>query len=149
MVYLQNHDQVGNRAQGDRFHQQASPDLQAAAAPLYLLSAFTPMLFMGEEWATTSPFPFFSDHAGDLGQAVSEGRRREFAAMAWQGEVPDPQSPQTRTRAVLDWQHRDQPEHARMFEWYRTLIALRRSEPGVMDAALGSVEVQIVDVDTV
>ncbi|MGQ4536720.1 malto-oligosyltrehalose trehalohydrolase [Dermabacteraceae bacterium P13264] len=122
---LQNHDQVGNRAAGDRIHHTISPLAQRAAAALYLLSPFTPMLFMGEEWACSSPFAFFTDHDAQLGPLVSAGRREEFARMGWGDEVPDPQSVQTALDSRLDWDELTAPKHADMFAWYRELISLR------------------------
>ncbi|MGQ4496562.1 DUF3459 domain-containing protein, partial [Dermabacteraceae bacterium P13101] len=122
---LQNHDQVGNRAAGDRIHHTISPLAQRAAAALYLLSPFTPMLFMGEEWACSSPFAFFTDHDAQLGPLVSAGRREEFARMGWGDEVPDPQSVQTALDSRLDWDELTAPKHADMFSWYRELISLR------------------------
>ena len=149
VAFLQDHDQVGNRAVGDRFAQHAGPDAQAAAAALYLLSACTPMLFMGEEWAASSPFPFFSDLGPELGPLLSRARSREFAAMGWDREPPDPQAPATFASAVLDWNERCLGGHARMLEWYRTLIGLRRIHPEFRDPRLDRVGVEIVDPDTV
>lgn len=149
VAFLQNHDQVGNRATGDRIEETITPAEQAAAAALYLLSAYTPMVFMGEEWAATSPFPYFSQLGDELGPLVTEGRRREFSQMEWDGEVPDPQSEATFLSAVLPWDERDEPAHARMLAWYRTLLALRRDLPGAGDPGLRSTSVDVLDDDTV
>ncbi len=149
VVFLQNHDQVGNRAVGDRFAQHASLDLQAAGAALYLLSPFTPMLFQGEEWAASTPFPYFSHLGPDLGPHVTEGRAREFEAMGWDAETPDPQARATWRSAVLSWGERGLAPHARMLAWYRRLIALRHDLPDVRDPSLHSVDVTVVDDDTV
>lgn len=155
VVCLQNHDQVGNRAVGDRFSQLAGlPEdarlgRQAAAAALYLLSPFTPLIFMGEEWAASTPFPFFSDLGPELGPLVTQGRRREFERMGWNGPVPDPQSPATRESAVLRWEEVSREPHARMLAWYRGLLALRREHPEFRDGALTSVAVEVLDEDTV
>lgn len=149
VVFLQNHDQVGNRALGDRFDRHASPDLQAAAAALYLLSPYTPMLFQGEEWAASTPFPYFSDLGPDLAPHVTAGRAREFAAMGWSDPTPDPQDRETWRSAVLPWQELGESPHAEMLAWYRRLIALRAERPELRDAALSSVDVRVVDADTV
>jgi len=129
--YAQTHDQVGNRATGDRL-----PAAQlGVAAALVLTSPFTPMLFMGEEWGATTPWQFFTDHDDpELAAAITRGRRREFAAHGWsEEEVPDPQDPATRNRSVLDWAEPDKPEHRELLDWYRALIALRRAEPELAD----------------
>lgn len=148
VVFLQNHDQVGNRATGDRFHMHAGLGSQAAAAALYLLSPFTPMIFMGEEWAASSPFPFFSDLGPELGPRVTKGRAREFAAMGWDQPTPDPQSEETFRSAKLNWDELDEGHHARMLEWYRMLLRMRRENLELRDPDLRSVEVQIIDDDT-
>ena len=128
VVFDSDHDQVGNRATGDRPAASLSDDLLAAEAALILLSPFTPMLFMGEEWGTRRPFQFFTDHSEtELAQAVTQGRRDEFASFGWDAdEVPDPQDSSTVTASVLDWSEPLQPIHARMLSWYQDLIALRR-----------------------
>jgi len=127
--YLQTHDQVGNRALGERISALAGPGRQAAAAAVYLLWAGTPMIFMGEEWAASSPWQFFTAFTDpDLARAVSEGRRREFAGHGWAGEeVPDPQDPTTRDRSVLPWSEVEEPGHARMLRWYAALARIRRA----------------------
>jgi maltooligosyltrehalose trehalohydrolase len=135
--YAQTHDQIGNRAVGDRL---TVPQLAAAAA-LVLTSPFTPMLFMGEEWGATTPWQFFTDHQDpELGSAITRGRRREFADHGWAAQdVPDPQDPATRDRSCLDWAEPGKPEHRELLEWYRALIALRRSEPALTDPQLDAV----------
>ena len=143
VAYLQTHDQVGNRAIGDRIGASLTPRQQAIGAALYLLSAFTPMVFMGEEWAASTPWQFFTDFEDtDLGQAVSEGRRAEFASHGWSAEdVPDPQASSTRDASVLQWVELSDPQHAEMLRWYRELIALRRTEPDLASGDLTAVEV--------
>ena len=132
VTFTQNHDQIGNRAVGDRPEATLAPGTIAAGAALLLLAPFTPLLFMGQEWAASTPFLFFSDHGEDIGPYVSEGRRAEFASHGWfdtlagTPEIPDPQSPDTFAMSVLDWSELTRPEHARMLAWYRDLIALRR-----------------------
>ncbi|MFJ2822756.1 malto-oligosyltrehalose trehalohydrolase [Streptomyces toxytricini] len=141
--YAQTHDQVGNRAQGDRLAASVSPGLLACAAALVLAGPFVPMLFMGEEWGAGTPWQYFTDHPDpDLARAVREGRRREFAAHGWRPEeVPDPQDPATRERSCLDWAEPEREPHARLLEWYRTLVALRRTHPDLRDPDLAAVRV--------
>jgi len=141
--YLQTHDQVGNRATGDRIGATVTPGQQAIGAALYLTSAFTPMVFMGEEWAASTPWQFFTDFADpELAEAVRSGRRAEFASHGWAAaDVPDPQDHATRERSVLDWDEMSQAEHARMLSWYASLIAVRRSEPELTDDRLDAVTV--------
>jgi maltooligosyltrehalose trehalohydrolase len=142
--YLQDHDQVGNRAVGDRISATVSPGRQAAGAALYLTSPFTPMIFMGEEWAASTPWQFFTDFPDpDLGAAVRNGRRSEFAEHGWDAEdVPDPQDRSTREASVLDWAEPGKDAHARMLGWYRDLVALRRAEPDLQDDDLRRVSVE-------
>jgi len=149
VAFLQNHDQVGNRALGDRFAAHASPDMQAAAAALYLLGPFTPMLFMGEEWAASTPFPYFSHLGPDLGPYVTQGRAREFAATGWSSPTPDPQAVETWRSAVLRWEELGEAPHARMLAWYRGLLELRRSVPALASPGLSGTRVDLVDDDTV
>ncbi|MER6367585.1 malto-oligosyltrehalose trehalohydrolase [Streptomyces mirabilis] len=145
--YSQTHDQIGNRAQGDRLSASLSPGLLACAAALTLTGPFTPMLFMGEEWAAGTPWQFFTDHTDpELAQAVRRGRRREFAAHGWAEEdVPDPQDPATRDRSCLDWSEPEKALHARVLAWYRDLIALRRHQPDLADPDLAAVKVAYDD----
>ncbi|MCX4765712.1 malto-oligosyltrehalose trehalohydrolase [Streptomyces sp. NBC_01275] len=141
--YSQTHDQVGNRAQGDRLAASLSPGLLACAATLTLTSPFTPMLFMGEEWAAGTPWQYFTDHTDpELAEAVRRGRRREFAAHGWAEEdVPDPQDPATRERSCLDWSEPQREPHARVLAWYRELIALRRRLADLTDPDLADTKV--------
>ncbi|MFJ8026977.1 malto-oligosyltrehalose trehalohydrolase [Streptomyces sp. NPDC096311] len=145
--YSQTHDQIGNRAQGDRLSASLSPGLLACAAALTLTGPFTPMLFMGEEWAAGTPWQFFTDHTDpELAEAVRRGRRREFAAHGWAEEdVPDPQDPATRNRSRLDWSEPEKAPHARVLAWYRDLIALRRRQPDLADPDLAAVKVAYDD----
>lgn len=137
--YVQNHDQVGNRAVGDRISHIAGLDRAKIAAAIVLLSPFVPMIFQGEEWACSSPFQYFVDHEPDMAKLVSEGRRREFAAFGWKPEsIPDPQSPQTFAQSKLNWSERGQLPHAAMLEWYRKLIALRRTTPSLNNGEQGN-----------
>ena len=129
---IQNHDQVGNRAVGDRLHHTASLDVWRAASALLLLAPQTPLIFMGQEWAATAPFQYFTDHHDALGRLVSEGRRNEFRDFpSFHGEavdVPDPQAEDTHARSVLDWSERSRQPHAGILNLYRRLLKLRRSE---------------------
>ncbi|MET8202508.1 malto-oligosyltrehalose trehalohydrolase [Micromonospora taraxaci] len=144
VAYLQNHDQIGNRATGDRISASLSPSLLRVGAVLLLTAPFTPMLFMGEEWAASTPWQFFTSHPEpELASAVRTGRRREFASHGWpEGDVPDPQDPETFTRSRLDWAELDKPEHASMLSFYQRLIGLRRSVPDLSDPRMHSVSVQ-------
>jgi maltooligosyltrehalose trehalohydrolase len=129
--YIENHDQVGNRAQGDRISQIAGFERAKIAAALVLTSPFIPMLFQGEEWAASSPFQYFADHDDpEMARAVSEGRKKEFSAFGWNpDEIPDPEDPATFRRSRLHWAEQAEPLHAQMLAWYRELIRLRRSTP--------------------
>jgi maltooligosyltrehalose trehalohydrolase len=125
---MQNHDQVGNRARGERSSHLLSVGRLKIAAALVLMPPYVPLLFQGEEWGATAPFQYFTQHEDpDLARAVSEGRRREFAAFGWQPEdVPDPQAPETFLHSRLDWTEIAREPHASLLAWHRDLIALRR-----------------------
>lgn len=142
--FLQNHDQIGNRALGDRLEANASPLTIEAALALMLLAPMTPMLFMGEEWGSKTPFPFFCDFHGDLATAVREGRRREYAwAYARYGdEVPDPLEPATFQSAVLDWQSIHSPSGQRRLSLVQRLLKARRQEvvPRLAGASFGDAQ---------
>lgn len=135
VTFVQDHDQIGNRAAGDRLSQSLDEGGLAIGAVLTLLAPFTPMLFMGEEWAASTPWQFFTSHPEpELGEATARGRTAEFARMGWdESVVPDPQDPETFRRSKLDWAEKDAGSHARMLAVYRELIALRRALPGVTD----------------
>jgi maltooligosyltrehalose trehalohydrolase len=130
---LQNHDQVGNRALGERLRQLSSDASFRAATLLLSFLPQTPLIFMGQEWAASTPFLYFSDHEGELGQAVREGRRREFshfsAFRASADLIPDPQAETTFLRSKLDWTERDVGEHRVTLELYRRALELRRTDP--------------------
>jgi maltooligosyltrehalose trehalohydrolase len=142
--YLQDHDQVGNRAVGERSSALMSPELLKVGAALVLTSPFVPMLFMGEEWGATAPFLYFTAHEdAELASAVSEGRKREFAAFGWDpASIPDPQDPGTFERSKLDWSELGEQPHADLLEWHRRLIALRREWPELADGRLDRIEVE-------
>jgi maltooligosyltrehalose trehalohydrolase len=127
--FLQNHDQIGNRALGDRLEDNASPEAIEAALAITLLAPAIPMLFMGEEWGSKSPFPFFCDFKGDLAEAVRNGRRREYAwaYTKFGDDVPDPLAPSTFQSAVLDWESRETTGQARL-TLVRELLGIRARE---------------------
>ncbi|MGO8885758.1 MAG: malto-oligosyltrehalose trehalohydrolase [Streptosporangiaceae bacterium] len=138
VVCTQNHDQVGNRAAGERTSALVSDGRLRVAAALLLTAPFVPLLFQGEEWGARSPWQYFTDHADPgLGRAVSTGRREEFAAFGWAPEdVPDPQQRATFERSRLGWAEAAKEPHADLLAWYRELIALRRRCPALTDPRL-------------
>lgn len=144
VAYLQTHDQVGNRAVGDRIGASLTPGQEAVGAALFLLSPFTPMIFMGQEWGAGTPWQFFTDFEDtDLGAAVSKGRRAEFAGHGWVGqEIPDPQDVSTRDASRLRWEELESEPHHTMLQWYRRLIALRRAEPDLHSGDLTAAAVE-------
>jgi maltooligosyltrehalose trehalohydrolase len=133
IVCLQNHDQVGNRALGDRLHHNVDAAIWRAASTVLLTSPMTPLLFMGQEWAASSPFQYFTDLEPELGRDVTEGRRREFKDFpgfvenAGPEQIPDPQDRSTFLASKLTWEERDQPEHAATLALYKALLHLRQS----------------------
>lgn len=135
LAYTCTHDQVGNRARGDRPAEYLTDGQLAVKAALVLFSPFTPMLFMGEEWGARTPFRFFTSHPEpELARATAEGRKAEFAEHGWPpGDVPDPQDPETFAVSHLDWSEPACPENARLLETYRALIAVRRDPALVAD----------------
>ncbi len=139
VTYLQDHDQIGNRAIGDRASATLSDGLLCAGAALLMLSPFMPMLFMGEEWGARTPWQFFSDHEAELGTAVSAGRRREFSGHGWSAaDIPDPQARSTFEASTLDWNEPQTPRGQALLDWYRRLITLRRAEPALANVQLGA-----------
>jgi maltooligosyltrehalose trehalohydrolase len=135
VVCAQNHDQVGNRAVGDRTAEKLDDDQLACAALLTLAGPFTPMLFQGEEWAASAPFQFFTSHEDpEIAAATAQGRIAEFSRLGWDpAVVPDPQDPETFMRSKLDWSEQRRGRHARMLGVYRSLIGLRRRLPQLTD----------------
>jgi maltooligosyltrehalose trehalohydrolase len=144
--FLQNHDQIGNRALGDRLESLAEDEAMGAALAITLLAPMIPMLFMGDEWGSTAPFPFFCDFQGDLADAVRNGRRKEFAgAYAKYGnEIPDPLDEATVRSAVPDWNARDLPKPHRRLALVRDLLSIRRREivPRLAGARFGDASVE-------
>ena len=126
--FIQNHDQIGNRATGDRLEHIIGFERAKAALGLVMTSPFVPLIFQGEEYAASTPFQYFAHHEEEaMARAVSEGRKREFAAFGWPPElVPDPESRETFQQSKLKWDEVGESKHAEMLEWCRTLIAFRR-----------------------
>ena len=138
VVFAQNHDQVGNRAIGDRPSRVLTDGQLAIEAAVILTSPFTPMLFMGEEWGARTPFQYFTDFSdAELGDAVGTGRVAEFASHGWDDlyggrvDVPDPQARSTFEASRLRWAELDEPRHARMLDFHRALITLRGQVPDI------------------
>lgn len=142
--YIQTHDQIGNRAQGNRISHLVSPGRAKIAAALVLTSPFVPMLFQGEEWGASSPFQYFTNFEDEeLGAAVREGRRHEFAGFGWgPSDVPDPQDSATFERSKLNWDERTAKPHADLLDWHRRLIELRRRERSLLDGRMENVNVR-------
>jgi maltooligosyltrehalose trehalohydrolase len=134
---IQNHDQVGNRALGERLNHQVAPPVYRALSALLLLSPYTPLLWMGQEWAASTPFQYFTDHPESLGRLVTEGRRREFRRFsafsdpAARERIPDPQAEETFVRSKLRWEETGRMPHRGVLALNRELLALRRSEPAL------------------
>ncbi len=127
VVFAQNHDQVGNRLEGERLSRLAPFEALKLAAGVVLLSPFLPLLFMGEEYGETAPFLYFVSHSdSDLIESVRQGRREEFAAFSWQGEPPDPQAEETFARSKIDHRLRRQGFHQVLWEFHRELLRLRQ-----------------------
>jgi len=141
--FIQNHDQVGNRAMGDRISEIAGFERAKIAAAIVLLGPSIPLIFQGEEWAASSPFQYFVDHDDpELARLVSEGRKREFAAFGWDPDsIPDPESPETFKRSKLNWEEVSEGQHAEMTAWYRELIRLRRTRSCLNDGEPGHTRV--------
>ena len=145
VVAMQTHDQVGNRAQGDRIGATLSDGMRRVGAALLLTSPFTPQLFMGEEWAASTPWQYFTDHPEpELADAVRKGRRAEFAAYGWPpDQIPDPQDPNTFARSTLQWSDLHHEPHAGLLSWYRSLIQLRKAEPDLADPSFAKVSAHV------
>jgi maltooligosyltrehalose trehalohydrolase len=129
VVNAQNHDQIGNRAKGERLSMLLLPSQLKAVAAVTILSPFVPLLFQGEEWGAATPFFYFTDHQDEeLGRSVAEGRRQEFKTFGWANEVPNPQLAETFAASRLNWQELTRPSHQELFRWYQQIIALRASD---------------------
>jgi maltooligosyltrehalose trehalohydrolase len=141
--YIQNHDQVGNRAFGDRISSIVGLQKAKLAAALVMTAPFVPMLFQGEEFAASAPFLYFADHDDpELARAVSEGRRREHAHDGAWDSIPDPESLESFNQSKLNWNELNDPEHAEMLDWHRKLIQLRRSQPSLMSGDRAEIQVE-------
>jgi len=142
--FVQNHDQVGNRAQGERISHESGVGRAKIAAALVLTSPFVPMLFQGEEFGTSAPFLYFTDYDDpELGRMISEGRKREFEAFGWSpDQIPDPQDEQTFLRSKLNWAELAEEPHASMLQWHKDLIKLRRERSELSDGNLNAVDVR-------
>jgi maltooligosyltrehalose trehalohydrolase len=126
--FAQNHDQVGNRGWGERLEHLVGLDAAKVAIGLLLTAPYIPMLFMGEEWVTSSPFLYFADHEDeDMRRLVAEGRRREFAAFGFGDDVPNPEDQKTYELSKLNWEEQGEGKHTEMLTWVKALIKLRRS----------------------
>lgn len=135
VVCIQNHDQVGNRPRGNRLHHEISLPVFRAATALLLFAPELPLIFMGQEWAASTPFQFFTDHDDELGRLVTEGRKKEFERFSgFQGEVPDPQDPYTFERSRLNWGELNEEEHNGTFNLYRDLLTIRKIVSGAAEA---------------
>lgn len=141
--FIQNHDQVGNRATGDRLEHIIGMDKAKVAAALVLTAPFIPMLFQGEEFAASTPFQYFADHDDpEMARLVSEGRKREFAAFGWdESVIPDPEKMETFQRSKLNWEEVSQGHHADMLNWSKSLIYLRRHSVSLNDGDTGHTSV--------
>jgi maltooligosyltrehalose trehalohydrolase len=154
VVCVQNHDQIGNRARGDRLHHRIDPAVWRAAVTLLLTSPMTPLLFMGQEWAATAPFQFFTDFEPSLGELVAEGRRREFrhlpefASAESARSIPDPQAEGTFNTSRLDWTERNRPPHAGSLALHRALLHLRASRRALRGSPRTSCPALALDDDT-
>ncbi|WP_404445574.1 malto-oligosyltrehalose trehalohydrolase [Microbacterium marinum] len=145
VTYAQDHDQIGNRAAGDRLTAALSADRLAIAAVLTLTAPGTPMLFMGEEWGASTPWQFFTSHPEpELAEATAKGRIAEFVKMGWdESIVPLPNDPATFERSKLDWDEREKGEHGRLLDLYRSLARLRRERPQLTDPGPGGRDAEV------
>ncbi len=141
--YIQNHDQVGNRATGERLEHLVGMEASKVALGLVLTAPFIPMLWMGEEFASSNPFLYFADHEEEeMRKLVSEGRKRDFAAFGWdESQIPDPDAVETFTSSKLNWSEVDKGQHAEMLQWVKDLIQLRRSSVDLNDGDFSHLEV--------
>ncbi|WP_263385665.1 malto-oligosyltrehalose trehalohydrolase [Granulicella arctica] len=138
----QNHDQVGNRAKGERLEHLIGLDAAKVALGLLLTAPFIPMLFMGEEWSTSAPFLYFANHEDEeLRRQVAEGRQREFAAFGFDGDIPNPEEDETYEKSKLKWEEQSEGKHQEMLTWVKSLIKLRRSRVCFNDGDMHHLEV--------
>ncbi|MGH9347304.1 MAG: malto-oligosyltrehalose trehalohydrolase [Vicinamibacterales bacterium] len=155
VVCVQNHDQIGNRADGARLHHQVDAATYRAVSALLLMAPETPLLFQGQEWATRAPFLYFTDHHPELGRQVTIGRREEFSSFSAfadpveRGRIPDPQAPATFERSRLRWEELERPEHASVVRLYQRLIALRATAAPLRVSDRGSYDASALDEETI
>jgi maltooligosyltrehalose trehalohydrolase len=155
VVCIQNHDQVGNRAEGTRLNHQIDSATFRAISTLLLVVPETPLIFQGQEWATRAPFQFFTDHAEDLGRKITMGRREEFASFeafadpALRVRIPDPQAPETFERSRLPWHELDEPDHASMLRLYQRVIGLRATAAPLRASDRRSFDARALDAETI
>jgi maltooligosyltrehalose trehalohydrolase len=142
--YIQNHDQIGNRAVGDRLEHIVGVDRTKVALALVFTAPFIPMIFQGEEYAAKTPFQYFAHHEDpEMASAVSAGRKKDFAAFGWNAdEIPDPEKRETFERSRQDWSELDQPKQRDMLEWTRSLIRFRRKSTSLNNGDLWEVTVR-------
>jgi maltooligosyltrehalose trehalohydrolase len=146
VAFIQNHDQVGNRMFGERLRHLLTQDELKLAAGILLLAPAVPLLFMGQEYADTAPFLYFVSHSDpDVIEAVREGRRREFRAFEWKGEVPDPQAEASFARSKVDHSLRERDCHKNVYDFYRELIQLRKAIPSLRDLSKEQLEVRVCE----
>jgi maltooligosyltrehalose trehalohydrolase len=146
VVCAQNHDQVGNRMTGDRLSVMVDFESLKLAAGCVILSPFTPLLFMGEEYGEPAPFQYMVDHGdAELLQAVQNGRRKEFASFGWTEGVPDPACESTFARSRLNRSLRYEGKHQKLFHFYRELLRMRKSQPAITNAERSDVDVTSQD----
>ncbi len=143
VAYLQNHDQIGNRARGDRITHLVNMKKAKIGAALIFTSAFIPLIFQGEEWGSSNPFLYFSDHEDPaLANAIREGRRAEFSGFGWDpSEIPDPQALETFRLSCLNWKELVDKQHADLLAWYKQVIKLRKELPGLTSGHLDRIAV--------
>jgi maltooligosyltrehalose trehalohydrolase len=141
--FIQNHDQVGNRATGDRLNDIVGRDRAMLAAGIVLTAPFIPMIFQGEEYAASTPFLYFADHQDpEMARQVADGRKREFAAFGWdEDQIPNPEALSTFTSSKLNWDEVTEGPHAEMLDWFRKLIHIRRSSPSLNDGDRGHIRI--------
>jgi maltooligosyltrehalose trehalohydrolase len=155
VTFIQNHDQVGNRAFGERLNAQIEPAAYRALSALWLCTPETPLLFMGQEWAASSPFLFFTDHSSELGAKVTEGRRREFKTFTAfndpksRDRIPDPQALETFTKSRLHWDEAESDDHRGCLLLYKALLHRRRQEPALRDVRRAALSVEAVGDETI
>ncbi len=149
VVFGQNHDQVGNRARGERLSQLVCFETLKLVAGIVLLSPFIPLLFMGEEYGELSPFQYFVSHEdSDLIERVRQGRLKEFEHFAWQGDIPDPASPDTFMRSKLHWEAREHRQYRTLLLFYTELLRLRRAIPALSNPSKANTKVAVFEPDT-